>query len=121
MDIPAWAWIFIIVTGCLLFCWYISPSRLESPTKVQKIVARTWIIFRRLMCFMCAAVLSFSIYILWTSDGEIAERITGSIFLFSLSLFAIYVGIVGQGWNHYGFSDDINLYKKVKKKYGLRW
>ncbi len=73
------------------------------------------------MCFMCAIVLGIGIYALWASDGEVTEKLTGSIFLFAILIFAIYVGIVGQGWNYSDFTDDMGLYRKIKKKYNLRW
>jgi hypothetical protein len=37
-----------------------------------------------------------------------------------LALFFAYVGVFGQGWDRNSFSDDIKLYKQVKKKYGIR-
>ncbi|MEH6442501.1 MAG: hypothetical protein V7784_01265 [Oceanospirillaceae bacterium] len=38
-----------------------------------------------------------------------------------LAVFYVYVGVVAQGWNRYGFNDDLSLYVKVKKKDGIRW
>lgn len=121
MNIPFWVWFLVIVAGSCLFCWYISPNRSESPSTFQKIVAKAWIIFRRLVCFSCAALCVFVSYALWGSDGETSDRPFGALGMFTLALLSIYVGIVGQGGNYYGSGGGLNLYKEIKKKYDLKW
>lgn len=90
---------------------------------MQRIVAITWILFRRIISFIAAAFGVFYIYILWKSTGSITEKLFCSILITCLSVFYVYVyvGVVGQGWNQYGLRDDLNLHDKVKKKYGIRW
>lgn len=118
---PLWFWLALVISMACLFCWYISPSRKGNPTKVQRIVAITWIIFRQIISFIGAALGIFCIYILWTSTGSISEKGFGSMILGCMSLFFVYVGIVGQGWNQHGFRDDLTLYSKIKKKYAIHW
>ncbi|WKT60728.1 hypothetical protein Q2E61_00595 [Microbulbifer thermotolerans] len=119
--LPVWFWLIISISMALLFCWYISPVRNKEPTKIQKIVAITWIVFRRVISFTGALFGILCIYILLSSTGTIIEKILGSIVILCLSLFFIYVGIVGQGRNQYDFRDDLSLYAKIKEKYGIRW
>ncbi|MFT5708725.1 MAG: hypothetical protein ACI9ES_003029 [Oceanospirillaceae bacterium] len=118
---PLWLWLLLVVSMACLFCWYISPSRNSKSTKGQRIVALTWILFRRIISFIAAIFGVFVIYILCKSTGSITEKIFGSVMITCLSVFFIYVGVVGQGWNQNALSDDLSLYAKVKKKYGIRW
>jgi len=117
INIPLWFWILVVVSLACFFCYYISPDRKGEPSKTQKVVATIWIIVRRIISFTGAAFCLFVAYIIWGTS----ESIFGSLAFILLSVFFTYVGIVGQGWNQYGFRDDLTLYNKIKKKYGLRW
>ena len=113
--------ILLVATTCCLFCWYVSPTRRSTPGKIQKVLARTWILFRRLICFTGAAFCLLVIYIILISDESIGHRILSSLIVLALSIFFVYVGVIGQGWNQNSLTDDFSLYKKVKEKYGIRW
>jgi len=121
VHVPPWFWIIVVISTCSLFCWYISPERQNKPSKVQIVIAKTWIILRRLICFSGSAFGLFTLYILWEMAESIEYKLTGSIIIIFLSIFFAYVGIVGQGWYQYSISDDFRLYKKIKDKYGIRW
>ena len=118
---PLWFAILLVVAACCLFCWYLSPTRLPTPSKIQKILAKTWILFRRLICFTGAGFGLLVIYIMLVSDESLGYRILSSLAVLVLSVFFVYVGVVGQGWNQYSLNDDFSLYKKIKEKYGIRW
>ena len=118
---PLWLTILFVVTGSCLFCWYIAPERRNTPSKVQSLVAKTWIIFRRLISFSGACFGVLVIYVIWASTESIGYKLLSSLVVVAMSFYFIYVGIVGQGWVQYSFSDDVNLYKKIKEKYGIRW
>jgi len=118
---PPWFWIILVISSCSLFCWYLSPERKNKPSKVQALIAKTWIILRRFICFSGAAFALFTLYILWGITKSIEYKLTGSIIVIFLSAFFVYVGIVGQGWYQYSMSDDLRLYRKIKEKYGIRW
>lgn len=118
---PPWFWIILVISTCCLFCWYISPNRQKKPSKIQNVIAKTWIMLRRFICFSGAAFALFTIYILWGMTESMQYKLTGSILIIFLSIFFVYVGIVGQGWLQYSISDDLSLYKKIKEKYGIRW
>ncbi len=118
---PLWFWLAIVIILSCLFCWYLSPDRNAQATRTQKIVATVWIILRRVVSFAGAAFGGLCLYILWETADSTTEKLIGSILISCLSAFFVYVGVVGQGWNQFGFNDDLSLYKKVKKKYGIRW
>ena len=118
---PLWFSISVVVSIACLFCWYISPDRTGEPTKIQKVIATTWVIVRRIVSFTGAVFCVFATYVIWISAESIYSKLLGSLTFILLSVFFVYVGIVGQGWNQYGMSDDLSLYNKIKKKYGLRW
>ncbi len=118
---PLWFTILFTVTGSCLFCWYIAPERRKSPSKMQRLVAKIWIIFRRLISFSGACLGALVIYIIWVSTESIGYKLLNSIVVASMSFYFLYVGIVGQGWVQHSFRDDISLYKRIKEKYGFRW
>lgn len=120
-EMPAWLTILPVITASCLFCWYIAPDRRSTPGKLQNLVARIWILLRRLISFSGVCVGALIIYVIWTSTESIGYKLISSLVVLAISFFFIYVGIVGQGWYQYAFSDDVNLYKKVKEKYGIRW
>ena len=112
--------LFALALG-FVFIWYVNPDRCENPSKAQTFVAKTWIIFRRIASFTAAAGGFFVIYILWNTADALEDKLGPILLVAFLSLFFVYVGIVGQGPNRYDFSDDLKLYKKIKKKYRMRW
>ncbi|TYK64859.1 hypothetical protein [Colwellia echini] len=118
---PLWFWLLTSISIALLFCWYISPTRNKEPTKVQKLGAVIWIVLRRIISFVGALFGILCIYILLSSSGSIIEKTLWSIVILSFSLYFVYVGVIGQGWNQYSLNDDLSLYVKIKKRYGLRW
>jgi hypothetical protein len=119
---PVWLGILLVAAICCLFCWYLSPDRVASPSLMQRIVAKTWIVIRRIISFSGAAFCILVIYVLWTSmDYSFVYKLLASLGILMTSFFFVYVGIVGQGWVQYDFRDDLSLYKKIKEKYNLRW
>ena len=118
---PLWLKILFVIAVCGLFFWYIAPDRRNTPSKMQSLVAKTWIIIRRLISFTGACFGVLVIYIIWTSTESIGYKLLSSFVVLAMSFFFIYVGVIGQGWVQHSFSDDLNLYKKVKEKYGIRW
>ena len=118
---PLWLTILFVIAGGCLFCWYIAPDRSNAPSRMQSFVAKAWIITRRLISFSGACFGAFVIYMIWTSAESIGYKLLSSLVVLVMSLFFVYVGIVGQGWVQYSFSDDVSLYKKIKEKYGIRW
>jgi len=70
---------------------------------------------------MAAAFGIFCLYILWGSSGSISEEIFEGVLIIFISIFFIYIGVVGQGWNQYDIADDLSFYEKIKKKYDIRW
>lgn len=118
---PPWLTILTVLIGAGLFIWYISPEKICTPSKIQSVVAKTWIILRRIISFSGACFGIFIIYVIWTSSESIGYKLLSSLAVTAMSTFFIYVGIVGQGWVRHSFNDDLSLYKKVKEKYGIRW
>jgi len=118
---PLWIWLVSALLLACLFCWYISPDRRTTPGRIQKVVAVIWIIFRRIVSFTAAGLGIFCVYILWSSSYSLTGKIFGSLAVVFLSIFFVYVGIVGQGWSEHSISDDLSLYAKIKNKYGIRW
>jgi hypothetical protein len=115
---PLWFEILVVVAVACLFVWYISPDRSSSPSMLRKFVAISWIVFRRIVCFSGAIFGIFAIYVVWISNGETTiEKIFTSLIVFVMSGYFVYIGIVGFA----KFENEINLYKRIKKKYGIRW
>ena len=118
---PLWLTILLVIAISSLFCWYIAPDRRKNPSKIQSLVAKTWIIIRRIISFSGAIFCVFIIYIIWVSAESVGYKLLNSLVVLAMSFFFIYVGVVGQGWAQYSFDDDLSLYKKIKEKYGIRW
>ncbi len=79
-------------------------------------------VFRRIVSFIGASFGLVIIYAIWDSSSDtILYNIVSSLVILTMSLFFVYVGVVGQGWVQHSFSDDVSLYKRIKKKYGIRW
>lgn len=115
---PLWFGILTVIAIACLFVWYIYPDRASSPSVLRKYMAIFWVVLRRIVCFSAAALGLFIIYIVLTSNEEITLKLifTLVISLVLLSGF-VFIGIVG-------FAKDesmLDLYKRIKKKYGLRW
>ncbi|CCN73534.1 membrane hypothetical protein [Vibrio nigripulchritudo SFn118] len=116
-----WIWFISITTLCCLFCWYISPDRKGTPSKLQRFLALTWIVIRRIAGFSGAALGVYAIYYIWGTEEDLYEKLTTSLMALALSIFFVYVGIVGRGSTHFGSADDLSHYDKVKEKYRIRW
>ena len=115
---PLWFEILVIIAVACFFVWYISPDRDSSPSRLRKSVAITWIFFRRLVSFTGAALGLFIIYTMWTSSGESQiVKVFTSLMLFVISGCFVFIGVVGIA----KFESTLNLYKRVKKKYKIRW
>jgi hypothetical protein len=103
-----------------LFCWYISPDRNNTSSRLQRFIVITWIIFRRIVAFLGAGFGAVMIYAIWSSgSNSILYNVFSSLAVLAMSMFFVYVGVVGQGWVQHSFSDDVSLYKKIKKKYNI--
>lgn len=116
----SWFEIFFILSAAVicLLVWYISPDRTAIPSKLQTFVAVSWIIFRRIVSFAGALLCIFSIYAVWIlNENALTEKIFTSLAIFVVSVCFIFVGIVG--FSKHG--NSLELYKRIKKKYGIRW
>jgi hypothetical protein len=116
-------WLYFLLAFLIasLFCWYLSPYSERNPGKIKRFIARTWVVFRRIISFAGVIFCFFVIYVIWVSSEKgYSYNLFSTAFWLMLALFFAYVGIFGQGWDRNSFSDDIKLYKQVKKKYGIR-
>ncbi|WP_413701086.1 hypothetical protein ACLKMH_04930 [Psychromonas sp. KJ10-10] len=111
--------LFIIFIAVIWFLgWYISPDRASQPRKLRRFVAMSWILFRRMIAFTGALLSLIFIYFVWISTGNtIIDKILISLALIAMSAFFIFVGIVGL--EKHGSS--LELYRRIKKKYKIRW
>lgn len=76
--------------------------------------------FRRIFCFTAAIGSVFVIYIIWQEEDSLKQKLISTLLISGFALFCVYVGIIGQGRNQYSFSDDIELYKKIRKTFKIR-
>jgi len=114
---PLWFGLLAVVTVACLFTWYISPDRNSSPSRIRKFVAISWVVFRRIVSFFGAIFGLFISYSMWTSSEEITDtKIYTTLILIILSAGFVFIGIVGIS----RYESSIVLYKKIKKKYGMR-
>ena len=115
---PLWFEILVVIVVACFIVWYISPDRDSSPSRLRKFVALTWIVFRRIIAFSGAVLGLFIIYAMWTSGGESTiVKVFTRLILFVISACFVFIGVIGIA----KFESTINLYKRVKKKYEIRW
>ena len=101
----------------LILCWYINPTRNESPSKGQRTVAKAWIVIRRTVCFIAALAFFALLFPAIQHEGPILPKLGVILFILFLVVMFIYIGIFGQGQNRFSLKDDIALYKDVRKTY----
>ena len=115
---PLWFEISVVVLVACIFLWYISPDRESSPSRLRKLIALTWIVFRRIVSFLGAVLGIFIIYAMWTSSGESTiVKVFTSLIILVISGCFVFIGVVGIARSE----STIDLYSRVKKKYEIRW
>ncbi len=121
MDLSFPFVMFLVFVAAFVFCWYVSPYRVETPSWFQRVVAISWIVFRRLVSVAGLLFILLCTYILWDSETTYSNKVFGTLALLFMFLYTIYFGIVGLAMHHTVTVSDITLYKEIKKKYGLKW
>ena len=79
LNMPLWFWLILTLLIACMFCWLISPNTNIRATKLQKIIALTWILFRQIVSFVAAIFGMFCIYVVWESTGTITNKIVGTV------------------------------------------
>jgi hypothetical protein len=120
LSFPIIMYLFVVAAG-VFFCWYVSPYRVKTPSRFQRVVAILWIVFRRLVAVSGLVFILLCTYLLWDSETTYSNKIFGTLGLFATFLYTIYFGIIGLAMYHPETVGDITLYKDIKKKYGLKW
>lgn len=110
----------VFICMLLAFCWYINPGRKEKPSGLQSFIAKSWIVFRRLVCALGVLFSLLAAILVLYADIPALEKVGFVLLCLFFTLMFGYVGLVGQGWSQYDFKDDVRLYKKVKKTYKWR-
>jgi hypothetical protein len=110
----------VFISLFLVFCWYINPFRIGDPSKLRVLLARIWIMFRRLIFFIGAVFFALGSIVFWSVDISFWFKLGATFSFLLMSSFLIFAAIFGQGWNKASFKDDIKLYEKVKEKYKWR-
>ena len=119
-EIKIWTVLLAITATFAVFCWYVNPSRVQTPNLAQHVLVRIWLFFRRLVCFCIGGLFLYMAAMALLHLKNITEF---GIFLFAAAIgcFSIYVGIFGQGNKRYSFKDDLALHRQVKDKYKIKW
>ena len=89
------------------------------PSTVEKVMATSWLVIRRIVCFVGFIVL----LVLSTAEFLDSQWLAGFFYLF-ISLLCLFVGIVGQSSTfavNLRLKDDLRSYRERKRRYGWRW
>lgn len=122
-----WLLVFLFVAVFVSISLLFHSQRAKPPTVFEKIVATSWLLLRRLVCFagallflVGAIALSFNL-----TDNAIPidafTRFGYALFLFAVSAFCVWAAIYGQGQYRGELKDDVALHRENKKRYGWRW
>lgn len=95
-------------------CYFMARSKHEV-TRVERFLARAWLLFRRVVCFTAAAL--FAAGGVFVSISPALERYwVDALVMFLLAVLSAWVGTVGAGKSR-AFSDDISVHEARKKRY----
>jgi len=97
---------FAICTGAILVSYYFSSRETGTPTAAEKIAATGWLFIRRVVCFTAAIPFAGVTIEIMRSSGTISEKFWGIGLSLMMSVFFVWVGIFGQGWQRLYLKDD---------------
>ena len=100
--------------------YYFGSRKALEPTKIEKIAATFWLVFRRFVCFF-AAIFFFGAAVLVFFSEVLIYKFWLSLGLICNAAFCIWVGVYGQGWQRGAWKDDVALHKQNKARYKWPW
>jgi hypothetical protein len=105
---------------------WIAGSR-SKPGGIERKIAKSWLLFRRLLCFsmaaLCVLMLGYMLITGRAPNGTRAEPIDLIIaapLLLVLASFLVWVGIHGRAKRWSTLDEDRKLDEERKKRYGWR-
>ena len=116
----------ILVGAAALFAvvWFFLYERhvSDQPSRTERLLARGWLLFRRVSCFVVAAFFALvGIALMFsTVDRSVSSRIGPVLLCLFIAGMAIWVGLYGGGVLR-SMSDDRGVHQRRKKRYGWRW
>jgi hypothetical protein len=111
------AWIAPLI---LVACYFEARSR-QTPTRAEVMLARSWLMIRRAVCFFGALVLgctgAFGLKHSFAQPGWLA--FAGVLICFLLAGACLWWGIYGTARVR-GFADDRSTHEERKRRYGWK-
>jgi len=112
--------VWLLFCGLLAIPFYFKSRKNKPPSSAEKIVAASWLIIRRLVCF--SASLLFGAVTLTVAHQIIIQKPSGEVYLVFagsaiLTAFCIWWGVFGTGESRSAF-DDRPMHEERKKRYG---
>lgn len=89
--------------------------RSGEPSKTERVLARGWLLFRRVACFLVAAF-----FLLVAVMGALSRSVGIAFFCLLIAGFATWVGMYGAGRRRH-MLDDRKVHEERKRRYGWRW
>lgn len=106
------AMLVFVLVWCVAYEWRRRPG---EPTKMERTLARGWLLFRRVACFAVAA------FFLLVGAGMLFDGLFGpAMFALVIAAVAAWVGMYGAGRRR-AFGDDKSVHAERKRRYGWRW
>ena len=113
--VSAWTAPFALIAG-----YFASRSR-QQPSRTERVLARTWLFFRRAVCFVgatCMGVLSAGMLVSAVTKHDSGAAFASGFFLLLCGVF-VWWGIYGAGYRR-TFSDDRPVHEERRKRYGWK-
>ena len=108
--------LWLILNALFAIPCYFASRRNEVPSEAERFLARAWQLFRRILCFLTAAIFIGGAIFVWKDPkgGWLP-----ALFMGSMALAFIWWGIFGAGESR-SFTDDRPLHEARKKRYGWK-
>lgn len=98
-------------------CYFMARSKL-APTRTETLLARVWLTFRRLVCFI-GALLFGAVALLTAVKEGFSQEWLGILFMSLFALAFAWWGVFGAGERR-TWSDDKPMHQARKKRYGWK-
>jgi hypothetical protein len=113
--------IFCFIAVPVLITYFFDSRKNPEPSKIEKIAATFWLIFRRFICFV-AALFFFGVAVKLAFFSEVLfNEFWLSLCLICAAALCVWVGVYGQGWQRGAWKDDVALHSQNKARYKWPW
>jgi hypothetical protein len=106
------AMLVFVLVWCVAYEWRRRPS---EPTRMERTMARGWLLFRRVSCFSVGGF-----FLLGGAWSLLSKSIGPALFCIFIAGMAVWVGMYGGGRLRF-MSDDRQVHAERKGRYGWRW